>query len=390
MPDANKKPAFLPDLPIQLESESHNFLPPLDIQNTSVGNFINLLVKDKYTPKYDTSGLKQAYITKVIKEKSEFEYNPNIEAETYYNNNKDPIRYKVCVRGENGKCDVVPDGWEDTNTIDASSDYYLDPNLDVILNEGDEVYVDTRSKCIKTTPKTTQSTATTTKTNKNSSPPPSAKAAASGPPSVSQNEPTNTNTPENKNINLLTEQQLKKIFPSIQNRDCTLYTKAFNDAFKLYSINTTRRIAAFLGQIGVESGELKYNKELPSKYNKRNVNDVREPVGTLYEGRKSLGNVRPGDGPKFIGRGILQLTGRTNYESYSKKLGIDIVSNPDLASDPLISTKIACQYFKDRGLLQLADNWELEKITEIVNGTAKLHLDARIKYSQRAANILNG
>ena len=153
-------------------------------------------------------------------------------------------------------------------------------------------------------------------------------------------------------------------------------------------MNTTKRIAAFLGQVAVESGELKYTVELPSKYNKRDVKDTKEPVGTLYEGRKNLGNNQPGDGPKFIGRGILQLTGRANYENMSNKLNVDLVNNPDLACDPYVSTKIACEYFKERSLLSFADKWDLDTITERVNGKAKLHHDLRVKYSERALKIL--
>lgn len=189
---------------------------------------------------------------------------------------------------------------------------------------------------------------------------------------------------------LITEQQLKKIFTNIKSDKLKLYVKAFNDVFPAYSIDTPRRIAAFLGQIGVESGELRYDKELASKYNKKDVGNRFEAIGTLYEGRKNLGNTQVGDGPKFIGRGILQLTGRANYESMSKILGIDLVNNPELACDPVISTKIACEYFKKRGLLQLADQWNLEEITRKVNGNAKLHHDLRVKYSENALKILGG
>ena len=187
----------------------------------------------------------------------------------------------------------------------------------------------------------------------------------------------------------LTQNKLKAIFPNIKPDKCVLYTDAFNEILPQYAIDTVRRIAAFLGQIAVESGELKYDKELPSKYNKKDPKDLKEPTGTLYEGRKNLGNNQPGDGPKFIGRGILQLTGRANYERMSKILNIDLVNNPELACDPKISTKIACEYFKQNGLLDLADKWNLDKITERVNGRAKLHHDLRVKYSETALKVLS-
>lgn len=187
---------------------------------------------------------------------------------------------------------------------------------------------------------------------------------------------------------LITEQQLKKIYPKIKTDKLKVYTNAFNQVFPSYGIDTPRRIAAFLGQVGVESGELRYDKELGSKWNKRDPSNRFESVGTLYEGRKNLGNNQPGDGPKFIGRGILQLTGRANYTNMSKKIGIDLVNDPELACDPEISTKIACEYFKERNLLKLADEWNLEEITRKVNGNAKLHHDLRVQYSERALIIL--
>ena len=186
----------------------------------------------------------------------------------------------------------------------------------------------------------------------------------------------------------LTKEQLKKIYPKIKPEKLEQYTNAFNKVFPTYAIDTPRRIAAFLGQVGVESGELRYDKELGSKWNKKDIGNRFEPVGTLYEGRKNLGNTEPGDGPKFIGRGILQLTGRANYTNMSKKLGVDLVSNPELACDPEISTKIACEYFKERGLLDLADKWNLDEITRRVNGNAKLHHDLRVQYSERALKTL--
>lgn len=188
---------------------------------------------------------------------------------------------------------------------------------------------------------------------------------------------------------LITEQQLKKIYPNIKADKLKVYTDAFNKVFPAYAIDTPRRIAAFLGQVGIESGELKYDKELGSKWNKKDVGNRFESVGTLYEGRKNLGNTEPGDGPKFIGRGILQLTGRANYTNMSKKLGVDLVNNPELACDPEISTKIACEYFKERGLLKLADEWNLDEITRRVNGKAKLHHDLRVQYSERALKVLS-
>lgn len=187
---------------------------------------------------------------------------------------------------------------------------------------------------------------------------------------------------------LITEEQLKKIFTKCKTDKIKLYCEAFNKVWPQFGITTPKRIAAFLGQVGVESGELKYDKELPSKWNMKDPKDPREKVGTLYEGRKPLGNTQPGDGPKYIGRGILQLTGRANYTEYAKKLKVDLVNSPDLAMLPEVSVMVACQYFADRKLLEAADVWNLDLITERVNGRAKLHHDKRVAYSETALKIL--
>ena len=191
-----------------------------------------------------------------------------------------------------------------------------------------------------------------------------------------------------KTMSLITEEQLKKIYKNVKADKAKLYCEAFNKVFPQFEINTPKRIAAFLGQVGVESGELKYDKELPSKWNMKDPKDPSEKVGTLYEGRKNLGNTQAGDGPKFIGRGVLQLTGRENYTLYGKKLGLDLVGNPELACNPEVSVKIACQYFLDRKLHEAADKWDLDTITLKVNGKAKLHHDKRVAYSEHALKVL--
>ena len=186
----------------------------------------------------------------------------------------------------------------------------------------------------------------------------------------------------------ITEEQLKIVYPNCKPDKLKSYTAAFNLAFPVYKIDTPARIACFLGQVGVESGELRFDKELPSKWNKKDPANKAEPTGTLYEGRKNLGNTAAGDGPKFIGRGVLQLTGRANYADMSKKLALDLIGNPELAATAEVSVKIACQYFVDRKLLEMADVWDNDKVTERVNGKAKLHLKERIAYAEKALKVL--
>lgn len=87
-----------------------------------------------------------------------------------------------------------------------------------------------------------------------------------------------------------------------------------------------------------------------------------------YEGRTDLGNVQPGDGCKFHGRGFIQLTGRTNYRDYGSALHLDLENDPDLALDVEAASRIFALYFKRHSVDRLADHGEWEAIRRAVNG----------------------
>lgn len=124
-------------------------------------------------------------------------------------------------------------------------------------------------------------------------------------------------------------------------------------------LNRSTLIAA-IATIGVETGGFKpINEYGGESYFIRN-----------YEGRKDLGNVHPGDGALFHGRGFLQITGRVNYSSYSARLGLgrQLESNPELALDPKISAQILAQYFLDRRIPSLAAVKDWKGVRRAVNG----------------------
>lgn len=87
-----------------------------------------------------------------------------------------------------------------------------------------------------------------------------------------------------------------------------------------------------------------------------------------YENRKDLGNVHPGDGYKYRGRGLVQLTGRFNYEKYGKKLGLDLVNNPDLALVPKNAVAILFAYCIDHGVDVWSNRGHWKKVRRLVNG----------------------
>lgn len=130
-----------------------------------------------------------------------------------------------------------------------------------------------------------------------------------------------------------------------------------DDFFAKYKINTLLRQAHFLAQAAHESAHFTTLEEIggPSYF-------------ARYDGRKDLGNVKPGDGNRFHGRGIFQLTGRANYREMGKKLGLPLEQAPQLAADPENSLAIAGVYWNSRSISKLADKDDVRAVTKKING----------------------
>lgn len=144
-----------------------------------------------------------------------------------------------------------------------------------------------------------------------------------------------------------------------------------------YGIDATpARLANFVGQAAHESGGFKYLRELwgPTDVQKR------------YEGRADLGNTQPGDGFRFRGRGIFQLTGRANYRATGQRIGQPLEAQPDLAERPDIAVHTACDFWQSRGLSQLADSGLEDTITRRINGATNGIVERR-KYVARAKGL---
>jgi len=139
-------------------------------------------------------------------------------------------------------------------------------------------------------------------------------------------------------------------------------------------ITTPLRMAHFVAQIAHESGSFLYAEEIAD--------------GSAYEGRADLGNTEPGDGRRYKGRGLIQLTGRANYADYSRDSGIDYVARPELvASDPFAAVDVACWYWNKRRINALADADDVKAVTKAINGGYN-GLDDRMAYLARAKAVL--
>lgn len=166
---------------------------------------------------------------------------------------------------------------------------------------------------------------------------------------------------------------------------CTLYTAqkwadALSSAMDKYEINTPARQCAFIAQVGHESGRLIYTRELwgPTAAQKR------------YEGRKDLGNTEPGDGFKYRGRGLIQITGRFNYRKLGLALGVGLESSPELLEKPEWAAESAAWYWADRDLNELADKEteaSFKQITKKINGGYNGYAD-RVELWERSKQAL--
>lgn len=155
----------------------------------------------------------------------------------------------------------------------------------------------------------------------------------------------------------ITEQQLLQILPNA-GRQAGVFVPALNMAMNRYGIVGTARAAAFIAQVGHESGQLRYVREI--------WGPTAQQAG--YEGRADLGNTAPGDGSKYRGRGLIQITGRANYAACGEALGLDLVNQPALLEQPQHAAMSAAWFWSTRGLNTLADQGDFVKITRRING----------------------
>jgi putative chitinase len=173
-------------------------------------------------------------------------------------------------------------------------------------------------------------------------------------------------------------------------------------AFDKYDVNTPKRQAAFIGQCAHESANFKaleenlnYRPETlikvwPSRFPDlatadKYAHNPQALANKVYAGR--LGNNQENDGWNFHGRGLIQLTGRENYERCGSSLGVDLISNPNWLLDPKYAALSAGWFWNKKGLNELADQQEHGMITKRING-GTLGLDDRLQKTTKALAAL--
>jgi len=161
-------------------------------------------------------------------------------------------------------------------------------------------------------------------------------------------------------IEPLTVAQLSAAVPNLARWRAVEVLAAINATLPETGIASLRGVAAYLAQLGHESGSFRYLVEHAS--------------GLAYEPNTrvgvKLGNPQEGDGPRYKGRGYLQLTGRANYRYYGQKLGLDLERNPDLALRPDVAARVLVAYWQDRGLSAAAARRDWHTLNARVTGEA--------------------
>jgi putative chitinase len=171
---------------------------------------------------------------------------------------------------------------------------------------------------------------------------------------------------------MITVETLNKCIPLASATNIERFLKPINDTLKKYAINTPLRIAAFIAQVAHESGSLRYVRELAT--------------GEAYDiGKKalSLGNTPEddGDGERYKGRGLIQITGRTNYEALGKALQYDFITHPEHLELPGAAAMSAGWFWNSRNLNQYAD---------LGTDEAFLTISKKINGVNRATGLPNG
>ena len=201
---------------------------------------------------------------------------------------------------------------------------------------------------------------------------------------------------------ILTKEQLAQLIPG--NPYIDYWYHALEQALPDYDINTPRRVAAFIAQCAHESGGFKFLKEnlnykapslrrvfpkyfptdeLAMAYEKR----PQMIANRVYAGRMGNGPEESGDGWKFCGRGLIQLTGKNNYTFFAASLDMDVEDVPEYLETFEGAVQSACFFWEQNNLNQWADKGDILTLTKKING-GTIGLDDRIKHYNHALHVL--
>lgn len=180
----------------------------------------------------------------------------------------------------------------------------------------------------------------------------------------------------------ITEMQLLQILPKAR-QVAGIFLSALDRAMLRWKIDSRVRTAAFLAQVGHESGQLRqlvenlnYSADAlvrtwPSRFTAETAQAyARQPekiANRVYGGRMGNGPEASGDGWRYRGRGLIQLTGRANYRAAGQALGLPLEEQPELLEQPEQAAQSAAWWWAQHGLNELADAGRFKDIGSVIN-----------------------
>ncbi|MBX9910493.1 MAG: peptidoglycan-binding protein [Beijerinckiaceae bacterium] len=155
----------------------------------------------------------------------------------------------------------------------------------------------------------------------------------------------------------VTVERLRRLAPSGRPELIAGVAAGFDRLAPSAGMTTRLRICHFLAQAAHETDRFRTLEEYggPAYF-------------ARYEGRRDLGNTQSGDGARYHGRGIFQLTGRANYRRFGEAIGVDLEREPERAKEAEISLRVALAYWRERGCNAAADADDVVAVTKLING----------------------
>lgn len=155
----------------------------------------------------------------------------------------------------------------------------------------------------------------------------------------------------------VTVERLRRLTPSAKPDIIAGVADRFDQLAAAGDVTTRLRLCHFLAQAAHETDRFRTLEEYGGA-----------AYFARYDGRRDLGNLRPGDGARYRGRGIFQLTGRANYRRFGALVGVDLEGFPERAREPAISLAVALAYWRERDCNGSADADDVAGVTRLING----------------------
>jgi putative chitinase len=204
---------------------------------------------------------------------------------------------------------------------------------------------------------------------------------------------------------IIVADQLRTLNPTLPEPRAQLFATVFDNTLDEGEITTPLRVRHFIAQVMQETGGLRgiiestnytnperldrlFNNVQGIEHARRLIAEGPIAIGnTIYANKNGNGGIDSGDGYRYRGRGFLQITGRGNYRSLGTLISMPLEDNPELLGEPEPAAKAAVMYWRVRRINTPADANDVDMVTQLVNGPARLHLAERRIWLEKAASV---